>query len=85
MNIPMDLSDNTFPKGTDFTKLTHSEVASVEKKLNSRPRKILNFKTPSEMFFELNKFSSGDAFHTWKGQLINSKFLHLNKVYEYMW
>ncbi len=52
-----------FPKGTDFTKLTHSEIANVEKKLNSRPRKILNFKTPSEMFFELNKFSSNGAFH----------------------
>ena len=52
-----------FPKGTDFTKLTNKQVAEVERKLNFRPRKILNFKTPSEMFFKLNKFLESDAFH----------------------
>jgi IS30 family transposase len=51
-----------FPKGTDFTKLTHNEVGEVERKLNNRPRKILDFKTPSEVFFELNGSIPGDAF-----------------------
>jgi transposase, IS30 family len=41
-----------FPKGTDFTTLTHAEVQRVEDKLNSRPRKILGYKTPREVFFK---------------------------------
>ncbi|MCF6200457.1 MAG: IS30 family transposase [Hyphomicrobiaceae bacterium] len=39
-----------FPKGTDFSKLTPGEVQKVEDKLNNRPRKILNYKTPREVF-----------------------------------
>jgi IS30 family transposase len=53
-----------FPKGTDFTKLTKSAVAQVEFKLNSRPRKILNFKTPAEAFYALNGFFESVAFPT---------------------
>lgn len=45
-----------FPKGTEFTKLTQDEVDAVETKLNNRPRKILSFKTPNEVFLELNGF-----------------------------
>jgi len=40
-----------FPKGTDFTKITHSEIREVEFLLNTRPRKSLNFQTPHEVFF----------------------------------
>jgi len=40
-----------FPKGTDFTTLTHADVQWVEDKLNSRPRKILGYRTPREVFF----------------------------------
>jgi transposase, IS30 family len=40
-----------FPKGSDLSILTTSEVKKVEDKLNSRPRKILGYKTPSEVFF----------------------------------
>ena len=40
-----------FPKGSDLSKLATSEVKTVEDKLNSRPRKILGYKTPSEVFF----------------------------------
>lgn len=40
-----------FPKGTDFSTLTHAEVKSVEDKLNSRPRKVLGYRTPHEVFF----------------------------------
>lgn len=39
-----------FPKGTDLTKLTRAQVAAVERMLNDRPRKILGFKSPSEVF-----------------------------------
>lgn len=37
------------PKGCDFTTLTKEQVQLVEDKLNSRPRKILDFLTPLEV------------------------------------
>lgn len=51
-----------FPKGTDFTILTHEEVAEVERKLNDRPREVLKYKTPAEVFSRLNGFSPTGAF-----------------------
>jgi len=44
-----------FPKQTDFTKLTQAQVEAVEKKLNARPRKVLNFNTPESFFFQAAK------------------------------
>jgi IS30 family transposase len=41
-----------FPKKTDFSKLTDKDVASVEWKINTRPRKTLGYKTASEVFKE---------------------------------
>ena len=43
-----------FPKKTDFINLSHGEVDKVEKLLNKRPRKSLNFKTPIEVFNQKN-------------------------------
>ena len=40
-----------FPKGSDFSTLTPADVQRVEDKLNSRLRKALGYKTPSEVFF----------------------------------
>ena len=40
-----------FPKGIDFTKITHSKIRDVEFLLNTRQRKSLNFQTPHEVFF----------------------------------
>ena len=40
-----------FPKGTNFAGITPAAVARVQKKLNSRPRKVLGYKTPNEVFF----------------------------------
>lgn len=57
------LSRQYFPKGTDFTKLTSQEVAEVERKLNNRPRAILNFETPKECAFRLCPHLSPGAFH----------------------
>jgi len=37
------------PKKTDFTIITHEQVAHIEWILNNRPRKSLNFKTPAEV------------------------------------
>jgi len=42
-----------FPKGTDFTQVSAQEIRVAEKQLNSRPRKTLNWETPSEAFHRL--------------------------------
>lgn len=39
-----------FPKGTDFANITEEEVKRVERILNHRPRKRLNYLTPHEVF-----------------------------------
>lgn len=38
-----------FPKGTDFSRISHREVARVEQLLNERPRKRLGYRTPAEV------------------------------------
>lgn len=38
------------PKKTDFRKLTHEDIEKYENLINNRPRKILKYKTPSEVF-----------------------------------
>lgn len=38
------------PKGTDFNDVTAAEINRIEKRLNNRPRKCLNYRTPYEMF-----------------------------------
>ena len=42
-----------FPKGIDFTKVSLREVRKAERRLNTRPRKTLNWATPSEAFHRL--------------------------------
>lgn len=41
-----------FPKGTDFTRISHYEVARVETLLNERPRKRLDYRAPNEVIAE---------------------------------
>ncbi len=38
-----------FPKGTDFTRISHQAVARAETLLNERPRKRLGYQTPAEV------------------------------------
>lgn len=38
-----------FPKGTDFTTVSHRAVARVEQSINDRPRRRLNYRTPNEV------------------------------------
>lgn len=38
-----------FPKGSDFCSITPERLKDVEKEINERPRKILNFKSPAEL------------------------------------
>jgi IS30 family transposase len=42
------------PKGTSFANLSQYELDKIEKDLNTRPRKILNFSTPEECLSKLS-------------------------------
>jgi len=50
-----------FPKGTDFTAITPRELRFVMSRLNTRPRKVLDFQTPSEVW---EKYRRGVALGT---------------------
>jgi len=39
-----------FPKGTDFSRVSRRQIKHVQTLLNGRPRKVLNWRTPSEAF-----------------------------------
>lgn len=39
-----------YPKGTDFADISHYDLAQTVKRINDRPRKSLNYQTPSEVF-----------------------------------
>lgn len=41
-----------FPKGMDFTQITESELDRMLALLNNRPRKCLNYRTPTEVFWK---------------------------------
>ena len=40
------------PKKTEFTQVSKEEIITIQDKLNHRPRKVLNYKTPYEVFFK---------------------------------
>lgn len=44
-----------FPKGSDFTSITQSDLEQVLERLNHRPRKTLGYQTPFEVFFNLSR------------------------------
>ena len=46
-----------FPKGTDFNKITSKKIKQVQNELNDRPRKVLDYQTPKNVFnqFILNQ------------------------------
>jgi transposase, IS30 family len=41
------------PKGSDLSLVSQHQLTSIEHALNNRPRKILGFKTPNEVFSDL--------------------------------
>lgn len=55
-----------FPKGTDFRVIDDEALLMAQNELNIRPRKCLNFCTPSEMFdwFTENSGCSPDHFYS---------------------
>ena len=42
-----------FPKGSDFSTITDKDLRQVERKLNNRPRKCLDMKTPNQVAFSI--------------------------------
>jgi len=42
------------PKSSSFQDLTEENLHWIENRLNNRPRKVLNYKTPSEVFFSID-------------------------------
>jgi IS30 family transposase len=47
-----------FPKGIDFTTVSHQEVRDRCRSLNNRPRKCLGWRTPHEVFFSIGKVTA---------------------------
>ena len=47
---PNGLVRQYFPKGTDFRKVTDTQVRALEERINHRPRKVLRYRTPAEVF-----------------------------------
>ena len=41
------------PKGTDWSEYTQRELNAIAHRLNTRPRKCLNFATPLEVYAQL--------------------------------
>ena len=39
------------PKGTNLLEVTHRQVTAIQKNINDRPRNVLFFKTPNEVFY----------------------------------
>lgn len=44
-----------FPKGTDFRTISEEEIELVVKRVNNRPRKCLNYRTPHEVFYQTSR------------------------------
>jgi IS30 family transposase len=43
------------PKGTDFATVSDERLQEIERRINSRPRKALGWRTPYEVFAEALK------------------------------
>lgn len=43
-----------YPKGTNFADVSHYDLAHKVKRINDRPRKSLNYQTPSEVFLGIS-------------------------------
>jgi IS30 family transposase len=41
-----------FPKGTDLSRWSTEEIAAIAATLNARPRKVLGWRTPAEVYQE---------------------------------
>jgi IS30 family transposase len=46
-----------FAKGSDFSKITEADIQWATARLNNRPRKRLNYRTPPQVFFKEQKIA----------------------------
>jgi transposase, IS30 family len=46
-----------FAKGSDFSKITEADIQKATARLNNRPRKRLNYRTPQQVFFKEQKIA----------------------------
>lgn len=46
-----------FPKGSDFSQITEQDLQLAQARLNNRPRKRLNYRTPQQVFFKEQKIA----------------------------
>jgi IS30 family transposase len=53
-----------FPKGASLEGVTQEKIEKVENLLNNRPRKVLGYRTPNEVFFENYPTHHCVALHT---------------------
>jgi IS30 family transposase len=51
------------PKKRDFSDVMDKKIREIERKLNNRPRKVLMYKTPLEVFSGLEAFSTQNCAH----------------------
>ena len=43
--------NQSFPKGMELVDITEEQVQEAVERINHRPRKVLGFRTPHEVFF----------------------------------
>jgi len=55
MELSNGLIREYFPKKMPFINITDEQIVEVQNRLNRRPRKILGYKTPAEVF--MSEFS----------------------------
>jgi len=46
------LTREYIPKKSKFNTANRTQIVTIQNRLNNRPRKILNFHTPNEIFFK---------------------------------
>jgi len=52
----------TYPKKTDFNKVSTQDMDRLQEHLNNRPRKVLGYHTPKEIYhFEFTKLNENDV------------------------
>ena len=50
VEITIGIIRRTYPKKTNFDAATDADIERLERRLNNRPRKILHYQTPREVF-----------------------------------
>lgn len=52
------------PKSTNFNDVTDEQIMYVEQELNNRPRKVLGYRTPQQVYLDLANHSKNLAFQS---------------------